>query len=158
MKKEDAAPGGEHNREVEDAPAVFEVCLPEPDHLHKHLNRVDHCEDVVQDLEDVDDLLLHSVPGHGKYYSVEADADKDEHLEDSVLGDARHLITELVACFDHGFHRSEPVALDQNFTVFVLQVSHEVITREFLLLNIESVDDDTDEEVEDKEAADYHEE
>ena len=54
--------------------------------------------------------------------------------------------------------RSVLIAFDHGFAVLVLKISHEVVVREFLLFLIESVDDDTDEEIQDEERAYNHEE
>ena len=69
----------------------MEVLLPERNELDDHLDRVDNGEDEVEDLEHVNERLVHAEPGKSEDERVEADADEDEDLEGGVLGDLCHL-------------------------------------------------------------------
>lgn len=125
--------------------------------FYDHLQSVDYSEDDIDPIHYENQLIRLPVPGYRQAYTVQHDADKDESIEDlrlcNILAEISHSIAR-ICLFSRGFHQ---VAVLHHFQVLVLQLCKLVVMRQFVLLQIEPIEDDTDEQVENKQEAEYHE-
>ena len=149
--------GGDHDGEIEEIPAIGEVVLLLSNYLHDGFNGEDGDEDVVDHLDDwLVRLWLH-VPIESEDEGVANDTGEDKDVEGGMLRHNNHRVSYLAVSLGlEDFLGLGAMAEKLNFDPGALRLREQLVERKELLLRVESLNDHTDEELNEEEADNDH--
>ena len=149
-------PWSDHYGEVEHVPPIFIIYYSLNYDLYHCFERKNYCENKVDPLHDILDLLWFIVPADSHKYGVEDDGHGYSVLKYWADGDIVHVVFQVAALWDVFCTSLGFVAFGHRVAILYLQRRQQMIAVQLLLLDVEVIDDHTDKQIQQEKSTNNH--